>query len=370
METRLLDRITDIPAPAWDGLAGGHPFVGHAFLAALEETGCADAESGWRPRHLVLEEAGKIVGALPLYEKSHSYGEFVFDWAWADAYHRHGLAYYPKWVGAVPFSPVTGPRLLAETEEIKIRLLREAVGHAAQSGVSSFHLLFPEEAEARLASDSGLLSRRDVQFHWHNPGYRDFADFLADLAGPKRRKIRQERRYVETAGIEVSALPGHAAGPADWRFFYSCHRNTYRLKGRKPFLSEAFFLRLAECMPGNLVLFLARRGSSPIGASLCLRDEERLYGRYWGSVEEVSCLHFEACFYAPIAYCIREGLRVFEGGAQGEHKLARGFLPAETRSAHWLAHPEFSDAVARYLERERAAVGDYAVEMWSRSPFR
>lgn len=370
MEARILDRIAQVPAQAWDAVAGTHPFVRHAFLAALEDTGCACPATGWRPRHLVLQESGRILGALPLYEKTHSYGEFVFDWAWADAYRRHGMAYYPKWIAAIPFTPVTGPRLLAPTDSAKTMLVAEAVRHAREANASSFHLLFATGEEARTAEAAGLLARRDVQFHWRNEGYGGFEDFLAALAGSKRRKILQERRRVAAAGIQVVVVTGPEAAEADWHFLFACHCNTLRAHGRSAFLSESFFQRLAGDMPENLVLFIARRNGRPIGGSLCLRDADRLYGRYWGSVEEVSCLHFEACYYAPIEFCIRERLAVFEGGAQGEHKLARGFLPVETRSAHWLAHPAFATAVDRYLERERAAVAEYAGEMASHSPFR
>ncbi|MBL8490098.1 MAG: N-acetyltransferase [Rhodocyclaceae bacterium] len=370
MEERLLDAIEEVPAEDWDALAGPQPFLRHAFLAALEATDCATPVTGWRPRHLILEEEGRILAAMPMYEKSHSFGEFVFDWAWADAYRQHGLNYYPKWTVAIPFTPVTGPRLLASTDALRQVLLDTALRLAMKAGVSSFHLLFPTPAEAAVAWQRELLERRDVQFHWRNPGYRDFADFLSGMAGPKRRKICQERRRVREAGIALEVISGLEATVADWRFFYSCYRNTYRIRGRTPFLTEAFFRSLAECMPANLVLFLAHRGERPVAASLCVRDDDRLYGRYWGSLEEVSCLHFEACFYAPIEYCIRERLAVFEGGAQGEHKLARGFLPAGTCSAHWLAHPAFADAVGRYLERERMVVDGYAEDLRGHSPFR
>lgn len=370
MDERLLDSIEEVAADDWDALAGSQPFVRHAFLAALETTDCAAPVTGWRPRHLVLAKDGRILGAMPMYEKTHSFGEFVFDWAWADAYRQHGLNYYPKWTAAIPFTPVTGPRLLAPTDSLRKALLTTALRLARNAGASSLHLLFPTAAESALAQSTGLLERRDIQFHWRNPGYRDFADFLAQLAGPKRRKILQERRRVREAGIAVEAASGRQATAADWRLFFSCYQNTYRARGRSPFLTEAFFVRLAHGMPEHLVLFLAHRGERPVAASLCIRDGERLYGRYWGSLEEVPCLHFEACFYSPIEYCIRERLSVFEGGAQGEHKLARGFMPTQTCSAHWLAHPAFADAVGRYLEREREAVGGYAEDLLGHAPFR
>ena len=374
METRILDSLDDVPAARWDALAAVNgtvqPFLRHAFLQALAESGCASPQTGWHPRHLTLWDGDVLAGAMPLYLKDHSYGEFVFDWAWAEAYQRHGIRYYPKLLAMVPFTPVPGQRLLARDEASRALLLAGALDFARQSGVSSLHILFPTPVEAEAMADAGMMVRRAVQFHWSNPGYRDFEDYLAALTRDKRKKIRQERRRVVDAGVSLKRLSGEEITEADWAFFHRCYQLTYQVRGRQPYLNLDFFLRLGQAMPENILLVIAEQDGVPIAAALNLFDSERLYGRYWGCEKEVPCLHFEVCYYQAIEFCIERGIKVFEGGAQGEHKLARGFLPVATLSAHWLAHPEFAQAVERFLARETQGVAQYVEELGEHNPFR
>lgn len=362
--------IADLDRDAWNRLAGRQPFVGHDFLAALEASGAVGGDSGWQACHLALSRAGRLAAALPLYLKAHSYGEYVFDWSWAEAYQRAGGAYYPKLLSAVPFTPVPGRRLLAESAADAEALLDGAVALVEQQGLSSAHLLFPDEADEAALIERGWLCREGVQFHWQNPGYRDFVDFLASLSHDKRKKIRQERRKVADAGVEVARKRGTAIAEADWAFFYRCYALTYRAHRSTPYLELDFFLRFAAAQPECCVLALAYRDGEPIAAALDLDDGERLYGRYWGAREFVPNLHFELCYYQGIEYAIERGLQAFEGGAQGEHKLARGFAPVRTRSFHWLADPGFREAVARFLKREGAGMAQYLSELDERQPFR
>ncbi len=365
---RVLDSLAGIDPSQWNALAGNHPFLRHELFHALHETGCASERTGWLPQFVTLWNDGRLRGAMPLYLKSHSYGEYVFDWAWADAYQRHGLAYYPKLVSAVPFSPVQGPRLLASDANTQLRLLRAALELAGQT--SSLHVLFPPEPELRQMAGEGMLIRRGVQFHWRNPGYASFGDFLATLSRDKRKKIRQERRRVADTGIRFRRLTGREIRPEHWAFFVRCYNTTYRAHHSTPYLNQAFFQRLGETMPENLLLVLAEREGTPIASALNVYTDSTLYGRYWGALGYVPNLHFEACYYQAIEFCIERGIRVFEGGAQGEHKLARGFLPVETASAHWLKHESFARAVEQFLERESAGVEHYLDELNERAPFK
>lgn len=364
----MVEDLATVPAEQWNALAGDQPFLRHEFLTALHETGCASARTGWAPRFLTLWESNRLVGALPLYLKSHSYGEYVFDWAWADAYERNGLAYYPKLLSAIPFSPVTGPRLLGRDAAARARLIAAALELAR--GVSSLHVLFPDAEEAHELQRAGLMLRRGVQFHWSNPGYRDFDEFLATLTHDKRKKIKQERRKVRDAGVSFARKVGRDIAEEDWRFFMRCYSRTYRAHMSSPYLNLAFFTRLGRDLPDNVLLVLAEREGRPIAAALDLFTPTALYGRYWGSVEQVPALHFEACYYQGLEFCIERGIGTFEGGAQGEHKLARGFMPRETWSAHWLRHPQFADAVERFLAREAVGVGRYIDELREHAPFR
>jgi hypothetical protein len=378
LSTRIVESIAEIPAPQWNNLVAGasadpedpNPFLSHAFLLALQESGCAGTETGWETRFLTLERNNQLVGALPLYGKTHSWGEFVFDWAWADAYLRHGLAYYPKWIAAVPFTPVTGPRLLAATPEDRARLLDAALDLAREAGVSSLHLLFPDAGQAREMAARGMLLRRGVQFHWQNPGYADFADYLAGLRQDKRKKVRQERRKVVDAGIRFRRLTGADIREADWHHFLACTLRTHRQFNSPPALNLDFFLRIGAAIPDNLLLVIAERDGQPIAAAFNLRNRQTLFGRSWGALEYHPGLHFETCYYQAIEFCIEHRIATFEGGAQGEHKLARGFLPVTTWSAHWLAHPEFSRAVEDFLAREGAGMDEYLDELNERNPFK
>lgn len=370
METRILDSLASVSAAQWDALAGTQPFLRHAFLEALALSGSACPQTGWHPRHLTLWDGDVLVGAMPLYLKDHSCGEFVFDWAWAEAYQRHGISYYPKLLAMVPFTPVQGQRLLARDEASRKRLLQSALDFAKGSGMSSLHILFPTPGEAELMSAAGMMIRRAVQFHWSNKGFRDFEDYLAALTRDKRKKIRQERRRVVDFGVRLKRLTGREIGEGDWAFFYRCYQLTYQVRGRQPYLNLDFFLRIGQAMPENILLVIAEQDNAPIAAALNLFDGERLFGRYWGCEKEVPCLHFEACYYQAIEFCIERGIGVFEGGAQGEHKLARGFLPVETLSAHSLAHPEFAQVVERFLARETQGVVQYVEELGEHNPFK
>jgi len=362
--------LADIPAEQWNVLAANHPALRHEFLHALHETGCATPATGWTPRYLLSWRERRLAAAMPLYLKDHSYGEYVFDWAWANAYQRHRLAYYPKLLCAIPFTPVTGPRLLAIDAADRPLLLRAALALAQGEQLSSVHILFPDEPEAQEMARHAFMLRRTVQFHWVNQGYASFDDFLATMNHDKRKKIRQERRKLHDADVRFDHLRGDEASAANWRFFYDCYRRTYRLHGSSPYLSREFFTRIARSMPENVVLMIGRVAGIPLCASLHLVGGGRLYGRYWGTQRFVPGLHFEACYYQAIDYCIAHGVEVFEGGAQGEHKLARGLEPVTTFSAHWLAHPAFAQAVEDFLARESGGVNAYLDELSERAPFK
>ena len=376
-EIKIIDTLDDVSATAWNALAGDDPFLRHEFFSALHDAECVSRETGWWPHFVTLWEGRALRGALPLYLKSHSYGEYVFDWAWADAYRRCGYAYYPKLLGAVPFSPVTGRRLLAETAEHRGLLIAAALKMAkdknADTSVSSFHCLFPREDEAREMEQAGMILRHGIQFHWKNRvdgGYEDFEAFLDGMNHGKRKKIRQERRKVHAAGIRFQWLSGYDASHDQWRFFVNCYNNTYRDHHSMPYLNLEFFLRLGKSMPENVLLILALRDDQPIAAALNLHNSHTLYGRYWGATEFVPGLHFETCYYQAIEFCIAHRIALFEGGAQGEHKLARGFLPVRTWSAHWLARPEFAAAIGNYLKHEAQDINHYLDELNGSSPFK
>ncbi len=385
-QLRQATSAAELDAREWDALLaaqpGSTPFMRHAYLAALHDSGSATPRTGWQPVYLTLSRGAQLCAACVLYVKTHSYGEYVFDWAWAQAYERHGLDYYPKGVLAVPFTPVPGTRLLAVDAAARSALLQSALGWARAAGLSSLHLLFGAEEDITAARDCGLMLRRTVQFHWRNAhphtgeAFRDFADFLASLSQDKRKKIRQERRRVQKAGVHFRVLRGEQITGADWDFFYRCYERTYLEHGNAPYLTRDFFARMAQHMPQAWVLFVAERAGRPIASSLVAvhdADAQRgavAYGRYWGALERVDQLHFEACYYQPIEWCIAQGVQRFEGGAQGEHKMARALLPVQASSAHWLAHPAFAEAVERFLEREDEGVAHYLQELHARSPWR
>ena len=372
--TAIVSTLAEIGEAAWTELlasqADATPFLSYAFLHALHESGCASSETGWQPNYLALWQGETLAAALPLYLKMHSYGEYVFDWAWADAYQQHGLEYYPKLLSAIPFTPVSGARLLARDGQARAALLAFLQAQQQASAVSSCHILFPPENEARLLAEAGYLMRSGVQFHWINPGYTDFEQFLSTLENKKRKNIRAERRKVQEAGVTMRQVRGVNALDADWTLFHRCYSNTYAEHRSSPYLSLDFFRRIGASMPQNILLVIAEREGRAIAASLVIHTTDTLYGRYWGALEHVPCLHFETAYYQPLEFCIANGITTFEGGAQGEHKMARGFLPQKTWSAHWLAHPAFADAVQRFLERERAGIDAYLDELNDHSPFR
>ena len=371
--------MRNVSAQDWDALLEAQteptPFMRHAYLSAMEESGSASAKSGWKLqlvtlRHAMPPKVGQLAGAAVLYIKPHSYGEYVFDWAWADAYQRHGLNYYPKAVSAVPFTPVPGSRLLADSSQSQSALLSAMVELAQNEDWSSLHLLFLSNDDLQVTETAGWLSRHTVQFHWHNAAYEDFDDFLKALNQEKRKKIKQERRKVAEAGVIFKAYEGTQIQSADWDFFYQCYAQTYFEHGNAPYLNRDFFQRMQDTMPENWVLFIAEKNGRRMACSLIGLGNNVAYGRYWGALERVDCLHFEACYYQPIAWCIDKGVARFEGGAQGEHKMARALLPVKANSAHWLAHPGFADAVEKYLEKEGHGVSAYLENLEGRSPLK
>ena len=374
--TRILTDLQELAHCGWDSLLASAPhsgavFLKSAFLSALQASACIGNDTGWQPHFVLLtDQTDRLVAGAPLWIKEHSYGEYVFDWAWADAYHRHGLPYYPKGLVAVPFTPVPGPRLLAIDDRAQGALIQALETQCEALGLSGLHLLFPRASEAQALKACGLMARQGVQFHWHNPGWRSFEEYLAALAQPKRKKIRAERRKVTEAGVRVRMLAGEAIEPEDWQHFVRCYKTTYAQHHSTPYLNRAFFHAIAAAMPEHLLMALAERDGEPIAAALLFKDEQTLYGRYWGALQAVDSLHFEVSYYSPIEWAIAQGIQRFEGGAQGEHKMARGFLPQPTSSFHRLAHPAFADAVERFLARERGGMEVYLDELQERSPLR
>ncbi len=449
---RVLASPLEVDATAWNALLAlqSHPtpFMRHEYLAALHESESAVPHTGWTPRFMTLWEGDLLVAACPLYLKSHSYGEYVFDWAWASAYEQHGVPYYPKAVVAVPFTPVPGTRLMARDAAARQGLVQALCQWCEDEGISSLHVLFASDDDVLTGAREGLMLRHTVQFHWKNvaptlgtdvsslppegalaalgrPGggsgaaptlgtggfllptesvlaaveshcdsrsaaagplaYRDFDDFLAHLTQEKRKKFRQERRRVAEAGVTFRWALGADITADDWNFFYRCYERTYLEHGNPPYLTRAFFQQMADRMPEHWLLFIAEREGRPIASSLIAISAQpssargqyhskyagcTAYGRYWGALERVDCLHFEACYYQPLAWCIAHGVQRFEGGAQGEHKMARALLPVPATSMHWLANPAFADAVDRFLAREVAGVEQYLDHLQARSPFR
>lgn len=370
-EARTLGALTEVPAAHWDALHDGrNPFVSHAFLSGLESSGCLRARLGWVPHHVTLWEGDELVAAAPGYRKANSHGEFVFDHAWAHAYAQHGLDYFPKWLGAVPYSPVTGPRLLAKTPAGKRDLVEAIVGETRARGWSSAHVNFLSD-EDDVAFDADWLPRVDVQYHWRNSaGWRDFDAFLAAMDHKHRKNIRQERARLAREGVRLRVVHGDEATAADITAMHGFYLAIFEEFGNTPALTEGFFRHLQQAMPRQLVLFLADRGERTIAGALCLRGGDALYGRYWGASERVPGLHFETCYYQGIEYCLREGLTAFEPGAQGEHKLARGFLPTLVRSRHWIADARFAAALGAWCAEESREVVRYAAALGAHAPFR
>jgi len=442
---RILDEPISVDADEWNALLAGqgsdgllNPFMRHEYLAALHLSGSATPETGWTPRFVTLWKGKSLAGACALYIKDHSYGEYVFDHAWANAYRQHGLDYYPKALVASPFTPVPGARLLARTADERLLLVKALIAWCEEQNLSSLHLLFADDEDIAACEAAGLMLRHSVQFHWTNQSsatesattltttpptsnFLDFDDFLQSLNQEKRKKIRQERRKVAEAGVKFRWSLGRDISNADWDFFYSCYERTYYEHGNAPYLSRDFFQRMQDTMPENWLMFVGEYASGaasapkepvsiatslvaissradPLGRSngqgltldplthyMCESAQPGedaggvpvgafdgcvAYGRYWGAVARVDCLHFEACYYQPLEWCIAHGLQRFEGGAQGEHKMARALLPVRTTSAHWLAHPSFADAVERFLEREGAGISSYMEDLERRNPFK
>jgi uncharacterized protein len=372
---KIHDSIDDIPASGWNGLAGNNPFLRHEFLSALEHSACVSAKTGWLPQHLTCNDAdGHLIGGLPLYLKSHSYGEYVFDWAWAEAWQHAGLAYYPKLVSAVPFSPVTGRRLLlkqgAARQKTVTVLISEAFSLAKACTTSSIHCLFPQADEIRDWESQGFMLRMDCQFHWHNRDYQSFDGYLATLSAVNRKKIRRERRRVTEAGITHRMYSGDELDEHLLDVVHRFYAATYSKRARPAYLNRKFFGEIAVSMPDTLLVNFAFIKAEPVACAICFRDADTLYGRHWGCEREYHSLHFETCYYQGIEYCIREGLRHFNPGTQGEHKLARGFEPTATYSLHWIAEAAFREAIADFLHQENRVLDAYIREAEQHLPFR
>lgn len=367
---RIASSLDEVPETAWQALAGGNPFVGHRFLRLLQATGCVAPDTGWHARYLLLERDGELAGAAPSFFKTNSRGEFVFDHAWAQAFQQCGLRYYPKLVVASPFTPVQGPRLLAHDDEARALLAEAVLQLCAAEKASSAHVLFVDDADRRALAEAGYMLREGVQFHWRNAGYATPEDFLRQLSQDKRKKIRQDSRYVEQAGITYEWLEGDALRGEHLAFFHACYANTYREHWSDPYLTEEFFQRAHAEGALDLVLVLASRDGRPVACALNVRGPGALYGRYWGTTEFVRGLHFETCYMQAIAYCIARGIRFFEGGAQGEHKMARGLLPVKTWSAHHVADRRLAAAIEDFLQRETQAVDGYVDQLRMASPFK
>ena len=354
----------------WNELAGQQPFVRYEYLSALHEIGCASKRTGWDPVYIVLRRDGTLAGVMPLYLKAHSRGEYVFDYAWAEAFERNGIQYYPKLLSAIPFTPVTGSRLIARTLEDRLTLARAAIQLASDSGISSLHVLFASESDIEALRECGFMLREGIQFHWTNVGYPTYDAFLECLTREKRKKLRQDRRRVADAGISFRWLRGAEIDHETLRFFYRCYVTTYKNHGSAPYLSLEFFQRLATTMPSALLLVLALRHDEPVASALNMLGGNVLYGRYWGATEFVSGLHFETCYCQAIEYCIQNKIDSFEGGAQGGHKLARGMLPTATWSAHWISNPDFASAISQFLRQETQFIEEHLEEMEAHTPFR
>jgi predicted N-acyltransferase len=375
MDTRIVHDLREIPASDWNRLqTAGIPFLQHEFLAALENHGCLGEDWGWFPRHLAVYENNQLVGASPMYIKTNSYGEFVFDWAWADAYDRHGLAYYPKLVSAIPYTPVTGPRLLvapgANISRIKQELADAAMNLARDEQVSSLHWLFTDEADTRALQQQGFMLRTGCQFHWHNQGYRSFDDFLQTFSSKKRKNVRRERRLARENDVDIELLTGHDIDDDTWRQYHELYCSTFYRKSGYPTLSLDFFRDIGRTMPDNVLLIMARHADEYVAGAFNMRSDDALFGRHWGCSRHYDHLHFEICYYHAIEYCIQHGLQRFEAGAQGEHKISRGFVPVPTFSTHWLSHPAFSSAIADFLKREQQGMEHYMGVLSEHVPYK
>ncbi len=372
---RILRSIAEVDAADWNALAGGEqPFIRHEFLLALEESGCAVPRTGWTARHLLLEDASRrCIGALPLYRKAHSRGEFVFDFSWANAYAQHGLEYYPKLLTAIPFTPVRGPRLLLGAgtggHARGAALVGAAMDYARAERLSSWHVLFPSDASLVPLKGAGLIERRDCQFHWFNRDYESFDAFLSTFTAEKRKKAKRERRRVAEAGIEFDTRHGADMDNRTWRVVYEFYADTFYRHGHEPYLNLDFFKRIAAALPDRLMLKIARHGAAPIAVAIFFVGEDALFGRYWGAGGNYHSLHFETCYYQGIEYCIEHGLKRFEPGTQGEHKVPRGFVPTLLSSAHDIVEGRFCAAIRDFAGREARGVERYAAAVNEHVPY-
>jgi predicted N-acyltransferase len=372
MQVEVARKLSDFSAREWNRLAGDRfPFLRHEFLEAAESSGSVSAETGWKPCHIGLrDQSGKLQAAMPLYEKSHSWGEFVFDWSWAQAYEQAGFAYYPKLVSAVPFTPAPSSRLLLTDNVHAPELIEATRQYAKDEGHSSIHVLFPEESELSFLQDGGLQLRKDCQFHWHNQNYGSFDEFLSTFSSAKRKKARRDRRRVREQGITFRRFTGHETDFAIWKDVYELISITFLRRGSMPYFSFEFFLEVSARLPDNVLVVIAEKDRMPVAAAVFYNTDSTLYGRYWGADARYNALHFETCYYQGIDYCIEHARQHFEPGTQGEHKISRGFVPVTTWSAHWLARPEFFSAVERYLQEEAHHIDNYIDAVNSHSPYK
>lgn len=375
MEVKCLASLAEFDAQRWNELAGNdYPFLRHEFLAAFESSGSVSTRTGWQPQHLLVSDNDTLLALLPLYLKSHSWGEYVFDQTWAQAYSQHGLDYYPKYLTAIPFTPCRGPRLAVRPGADPALILENVFAFIRQQaehrGLSSWHCLFPDTALRENLQDQRLIMREDVQFQWFNHGFRDFDDYLSTLTASKRKMIKRERRKTREHGIDLLRLNGKDISDEHWRAFYRFYSLTYLKRHSQPYLNPAFFRQLTLTMPEQLQLILAYKEKRPVAASLFFIGADTLYGRYWGCEQDYDALHFEACYYQGIDYCIEQGLRLFDSGAQGEHKIARGFEPVSTYSAHWIRDVRFAQAIAGFVSRERAHINRYKTSVSECLPFK
>ncbi len=376
LNAEFITSMTQVTPDEWETLCGtDYPFLRHRFLLGLEESGCTTAENGWQPCHMLLRDDQRAVAALPLYLKSHSYGEYVFDWSWSQAWEQNGLRYYPKLVSAIPFTPATGPRLChlpelnsAEAWSISIRALEQ---FSRQQDLSSWHLLFPNEAVSEALLQLGIHQRRATQFHWFNNNYQTFDDFLGEFSSRKRKSLKRERRRVQEQGLELLTLVGDDIGEQNWERFHHFYQYTYaKRSGHGGYLTREFFTRVAAGMGEQVIMVLAQKDGESVAAALYFRSADTLYGRYWGCEQEFDCLHFEACYYQGIEFCIKHGIKRFDPGAQGEHKIQRGFRPVETFSNHWIADPKLSAAVGDFTRREKPHTEAYLRDTATLLPFK
>ena len=374
MKVTVHDNISAIDSDDWNKLAGNeYPFLRHEFLHHAEASGCVTPEHGWTPRHLTIQDGGTLRAAMPLYQKSHSWGEFVFDWTWAHAYEQAGLSYYPKLVSAVPFTPAPSRRLLLADRldsEAAAALLQATIDLARESECSSIHIQFPSNDELPLLREAGFLLRKDCQFHWHNHDYEDFDAFLASFGSAKRKKAKRDRRRVQENGISFRRLKGSNIDAETWSLVYSLISRTFLVRGAAPYFNETFFLGIGAEIPDGVLVILAEKDSHTVAAAVFFESATTLYGRYWGSNGHYDALHFETCYYQGIDYCIENGLQVFQPGTQGEHKISRGFSPVATWSAHWLAHPQFAHAIEQYLDAEAKHIDQYIDAVDLHSPYK